>query len=229
LKKSISVVFPAFNEEENIEPLIRLALKFLPSLTNTYEVIIVDDGSKDDTGRIADNLARKHKEVIVLHHLFNEGYGAALRSGFKAAKHDLVFFTDADAQFDIGEIPKLTNLIKEADIVCGYRIKRADPVFRRVNAGLYNLAIRLLFGLKVLDIDCAFKLFKREVIRNLNLESTGALINAELLILAKKKGYVIKQVGVNHYPRKKGNQTGNKIRVVVRTFVELIKFWKKLR
>jgi len=229
MRESISVILPAFNEGENIEAVISSILKFLPALTNQYEIIVVNDGSKDNTGKIANKLARMHKEIVVIHHPFNEGYGTALRSGFKAAKGDLVFFTDADGQFDIKELPKLTVSIKDADIVCGYRIRRADPLLRRVNAKLYNLAIRLLFGLKVLDIDCAFKLFRREVIQSLNLKSTGALINAELLILAKKRGYVVRQVGVNHYPRVKGKQTGNKIVVILRTGVELIKFWKRLR
>ncbi len=229
MKKGISVVFPAFNEEENIEPVVSSALRFLPTVTDEYEIIIVDDGSKDRTGKIADELAKKYAQILVIHHPSNKGYGAALRSGFKAAKHDLIFFTDADGQFDIKEISKLIFLIKDADIVCGYRTERADPFFRRFNAGLYNLAIRLLFGLNLVDIDCAFKLFKREVIQRLNLESTGALINAELLILAQKRGYIIKQVGVSHYPRKKGKQTGNKIGVILRVFVELIKLWKKLK
>lgn len=229
MKESLSVFFPAFNEEENIELVIKRALEFLPSIAKHYEIIIIDDGSKDKTGQIADLLSREYKEVSVIHHSSNCGYGAALQTGFKMAKNDLIFFTDGDGQFNIKELPKLASLIENADIVTGFRVKRADPLFRRINARLYRLLLRIFFNLKITDIDCAFKLFKREVIEKLDFESTGALISAEILILAQKKGYTIKEVGVSHYPRIKGKQTGANPRVLLRTFIELLKLWKKLK
>ncbi len=229
MKESLSVFFPAFNEEENIGLVIKRALEFLPSIAKHYEIIIIDDGSKDKTGQIADLLSREYKEVSVIHHSSNCGYGAALQTGFKMAKNDLIFFTDGDGQFNIKELPKLASLIENADIVTGFRVKRADPLFRRINARLYRLLLRIFFNLKITDIDCAFKLFKREVIEKLDFESTGALISAEILILAQKKGYTIKEVGVSHYPRIKGKQTGANPRVLLRTFIELLKLWKKLK
>jgi len=229
MNKNLSIILPAYNEVENIERVVNSILEFVPAVTQNYEIIIVDDGSRDGTGKLIDKLAKNYNQIVALHHLSNKGYGAALRSGFKATKGKLIFFTDGDGQFDIRELAKLMALIKTADIICGYRIRRADHLFRRIHAGLYNLAIRLLFNLSIMDIDCAFKLFKREVIQSLNLKSSGAFINAEFLVLAKKKGYAIRQVGVSHYPRKKGEQTGNNGMVVFRAMVELAKFWDKMR
>jgi len=228
--KMLSVVLPAYNEEKNIKKVVDSILKFIPSLVEKYEIIIVNDGSKDDTGKLVDELAKNCREIVPLHHTQNRGYGAALTTGFKKAKGDFIFFTDADGQFDIKELPKLLSLIKEgADIACGYRKERADPLFRRINAGIYNLLIRVIFGLKVKDIDCAFKLFKRKIIEEINLESSGAFVSAEFLILAKKRGYVIKQVGVSHFPRIEGKQTGNNLKVVLKAFLELIKFRRKIK
>ena len=229
MKESLSVFFPVFNEEENIKSVVESALELLPSITKCYEIIIVDDGSRDKTGQIADLLSRQYKEISVIHHFSNCGYGATLQTGFRAAKNDLIFFTDGDGQFNIKELSKLTVLIENADIVCGYRVKRADPLFRKINARLYRLLLRVLFNLKITDINCAFKLFKQKVVQNLNFESKSALINAEILILAQKKGYAIKEVGVSHYPRVKGKQTGAKLPVILRTFAELLRLWRKLK
>jgi len=143
IKESLSVFFPAFNEEENIELVVKRTLEFLPSIANHYDIIIIDDGSQDKTGEIADLLSREYKEVSVVHHSSNCGYGAALQTGFKMAKNDLIFFTDGDGQCNRKELPKLASSIENADIICGYRIKRADPLFRKVNAGLYRLLLRI--------------------------------------------------------------------------------------
>ena len=230
MNEALSIILPAYNEVENIEAGVSSVLKFVPTFTEHYEVIIVDDGSRDGTGKLIDRLAAKYDRVVALHHLSNRGYGAALRSGFKAARGELIFFTDGDGQFEIQEMPKLMSLIREGtDIACGYRMRRADPLMRAVNAALYRAIVRLLFRLNVKDINCAFKLFKRKIIENLNFESCGALINAELLILAQKKGYLIKEVGVIHYPRIKGKQTGAKLTVILRTFIELLRLWRKLK
>ena len=229
MKKSLSVILPAFNEQDNIELVIKSALEFLPSVTSHYEIIVVDDGSSDRTPQIVDSLARRYQEVVSLHHPGNQGYGATLRTGFDQAKNDLIFFMDGDGQFDIKELSLLVNFIEETDLVCGYRIKRADSLRRKINAQLYNWLIKSLFDLKVRDIDCAFKLLRHQVIKNINLESSGALINAELLILAKKKGYQIREVGITHYPRAKGKQTGAKLLVIWRAFTELMEFKKRLK
>jgi len=226
----LSIVLPVYNEVENIGKVVSSILKFASSIISDYEVIVVDDGSKDGTGKLIDKLASEHDKVVALHHASNRGYGATLRTGFRAAKGDFIFFTDGDGQFDIKELPKLISLIKGgADIACGYRVKRADPFIRSLNAEIYNVLVRLLFGLNVRDIDCAFKLFRTEVIQNTKPQSSGAFINSEFLILAKKKGYTIKQVGVSHFPREKGKQTGNNVKVVVKAFWELAKFLVKVK
>jgi len=229
MKRSLSVILPALNEQDNIELVIKSALEFLPSLASRYEIIVVDDGSEDRTPQIVDSLARRYQEVVSLRHPRNQGYGAALRTGFDQAKNDLIFFTDGDGQFDIKELPLLLDFAEETDLVCGYRIKRADSLRRRINAWIYNWLIKSLFGLRVRDIDCAFKLLRRQVIENINLESRGALINAELLILARKRGYRIREVGVSHYRRVKGKETGARPLVIWRAGMELMKFKNKLK
>ncbi len=227
--RSISVCLPAYNEEGNIENAISKAREVLKDICDRYEIIVVDDGSIDNTGKIIEELAKTNTSLRVFHHESNQGYGSALKTGFYKAKCELVFFTDSDNQFDIAEISNLTPLIESADIVAGYRIKRNDPFLRLWNAKLFNLLIRLLFGLKVRDLNCAFKLFKRCILDEINLESTGALINTEFLIKAKKRGYKIVEVGVNHYPREVGEQTGANLKVIIRAFVELFKMWNILR
>jgi len=194
-----------------------------------YEIIIVDDGSKDRTGEIADELAGKDDRIKVIHHRPNRGYGGALQSGFKAATKELVFFTDGDGQFDIEEIKELLPMIEENDIVCGYRLERQDPFIRKLNGWLWTRLVNLLFGMRIRDIDCGFKLFKRTIVADIPMSSAGALISAEILARATRKGCKIAQVGVHHYPRTAGEQTGAKLGVILRAFKELFKLYKRIR
>ncbi len=226
---SLSIFLPAHNEEENIEHTVDQALSIAPDVAQEFEILIINDGSADKTGQIADELAHLNPKIKVIHHPQNLGYGAALRSGFRASQLDYIFFTDADRQFDLKQIKDLVPFVKEADIVAGYRIKRSDSISRQFNTFLYHLLIQIMFGLKIKDIDCAFKLIKKSVIDNIALDSTGALISAEFLIKAKKKGFKIVQVGVNHYPRLYGKQSGAQFRVIMRMFLELGKFYKELK
>ena len=228
-KISLSVFFPCYNEEKNIGKLLKEATQFLPIIAHDYEIIVIDDGSRDATLEIAQKFSQKNPKIKVIRHKKNKGYGAALRTGFENSEKEYIFFTDGDNQFDIKEIIKLLPYIKEFDIVAGFRIKRRDNFIRRFNAKAFNLLIRFIFGLKVKDIDCAFKIIKKKVIKDLKLQSMGAFINAELLILAVKKGYKIKQVGVNHYPRIYGTQTGSSPAVVLRALYELFKLRKFLK
>jgi len=225
----ISIFFPAFNEEKNIQTTVSAALSIASSTFDDFEIIIVDDGSSDKTPEMIDSLARSNARVKAVHHPVNMGYGAAVRTGFAKASKELVFYTDGDGQFDISEIKLLLPLIKEADLVIGYRIKRSDPFHRWLFAKLWGTFIAVLFNMWVKDTDCAFKLIKRKVIESLDLKSNGAFISAELLIKAKKKGFKIRQVGVHHYPRKEGKQTGANIKVILKAFYELFKLWRELR
>ncbi|MCM8784147.1 MAG: glycosyltransferase family 2 protein [Candidatus Omnitrophica bacterium] len=227
--RNISVFFPAYNEEKNIEKVVLSTLDFLKEITSDYEIIIVNDGSKDRTGEIAEDLSKKNPQVKVVHHSKNLGYGSALTSGFRNSTKDLVFFMDSDNQFDIKEIRNLLPLLESFDVVVGYRLRRKDSFHRKLNAWLFNLLVNILFCLGIEDVDCGFKLFKKEAVENIKLESKGALISTELLVKIKKRGFRIKQVGVHHYPRMHGKQTGTNFKVILRFFKELIKMGWKLR
>jgi len=226
---SISVFFPCYNEQENVGRTVEKALEVLERLNADFEVIIVDDGSSDGTGQIADEIAGRDGRVKVVHHEGNLGYGAALQSGFKAATKEFVFYTDGDGQFDINEMPSLLALMERYDIVSCYRLNRRDSLIRKINGWCWTRLVCLTFGLKIRDIDCAFKLYKREIFDKIELLSTGALINAEILARAVRKGYRITQKGVHHYPRTTGKQTGANLRVILRAFKELFKLQRRIR
>jgi glycosyltransferase involved in cell wall biosynthesis len=226
---SISVFFPCYNEQENVGRTVGRALEVLEKLNADFEAIIVDDGSSDGTGRIADEIAGRDKRVKVVQHQHNLGYGAALQSGFKAATKELVFYTDCDGQFDINEMPPLLALMERYDIVSCYRLNRQDSMIRKINGWCWTRLVCLVFGLKIRDIDCAFKLYKREIFDKIELSSTGALIDAEILARAARKGYRITQKGVHHYPRLAGEQSGASLRVILRAFKELFKLQRRIR
>lgn len=226
---SVSVFFPCYNEEENIGPTVEKACAVLEKLAADYELIIVNDGSRDDTARIAEKIAAENPAVRVVHHATNLGYGAALQSGFKAATKNLVFYTDGDGQFDFAEMPPLLDLMQQYDIVSCYRLNRRDSIIRKFNGWCWTKLVCLLFGLRIRDIDCAFKLYKREIFDGMQLSSTGALIDAEILARAVRKGCTITQRGVHHLPRTAGKQTGADFRVILRAFRELFKLHRKIR
>jgi glycosyltransferase involved in cell wall biosynthesis len=220
---SISVFFPCFNERENLEPLVREAVEVLESIRLDYEIIIVDDGSQDGTGELADVLAARDTHIRVIHHPQNRGYGAALQSGFRAAKNELVFYTDGDHQFDMKELPGILLLMEHYDIVSCFRLNRREGLLRKFNAFCWTRLVCLLFPLKLRDIDCAFKLYKRKIFDDIEMVSTGALIDTEILARASRKGYSITQIGVHHYPRRAGRPTGASVRVIMKAFYELFK------
>jgi len=226
---SISVFFPCFNEEGNIRRVIQNALQTLEKINADYEIIIIDDGSTDQTPAIADEYAAQNPAIKVVHHHHHLGYGNALKSGFKAATKQLVFYTDGDGQFDIGEMPKLLPLISDCDIVSCYRINRRDNLIRKFNGWLWTRLVCLLFGMKIRDIDCAFKLYKREIFENITISSGSALIDTEILARAIRKGYRIKQTGVRHYPRTAGTQTGANITVILKAFRELFSLHRRIK
>ena len=225
----ISLVLPAHNEEPNIRTVVEEAAEVLPTAFSDYEIVVVNDGSKDRTLEIAQALADENPHVRVVNHPVNRGYGAAVTSGFNAATSDFIMFMDSDRQFDINDIHLLTPHVPEYDIVAGYRIKRNDPAHRLLNAKLFGTAVKLLFDIKVRDIDCAFKIMRGEVLRGINLESPGALINTEILAKANVQGRTLTQVGVNHYPRLEGEQSGASVKVVLRAFWEMVRLWWRMR
>ncbi|HET9435823.1 MAG TPA: glycosyltransferase family 2 protein [Candidatus Limnocylindrales bacterium] len=222
----LSYFFPAHNEEANVRGLVEEALETLPRLADAFEIIVVDDGSRDATGAIADELAAAHPDVVrAIHHPTNRGYGAALLSGFRAARHELVAFTDGDRQFRVEDVGRLTERLAAPDgpdVVAGYRIRRADPPIRTLYARAYRLANRIFFGLRVRDVDCACKLFRREALEGLAVESGGAFFSAELLIKLEAAGRTVVEVGVPHHPRTAGSPTGARPSVVLRAVRD---FW----
>jgi glycosyltransferase involved in cell wall biosynthesis len=222
----LSYFFPAHDEEANLEGLVAEALETLPTLATTFEIIAVDDGSRDATPAIADRLAAEYPAVVrVVHHPTNLGYGAALRSGFRAARYELVAFTDGDRQFRVADLGRLLDRFAAddaPDVVAGYRIKRADPPIRTAYARAYRLANRVWFGLRVRDVDCACKLLRRDALRGVRVESGGAFFSAELLIKLRAAGKSVVEVGVPHYPRTAGSPTGAKPSVIWRAVKD---FW----
>jgi|SRR3989344_749370 len=201
--KSISVFFPAFNEQENIKKCILSAKKYLARHFKDYEIIVVASGSTDKTAEIVKALAARDGHIKLVNQNIL-GYGAALRSGFSSSSKELIFYTDSDNQFNIEEMDKLFPLLKSHDVVSGYRINRKDPISRIIVADVYNLLIRSLFNLKVRDIDASFKIFKRKVLKSMKLKSRTGLIDAEVLIKARNRGFSIGQIGVTHYARTQG-------------------------
>ena len=228
---ALSYFFPAHNEEANLRGLVEEALVALPALADTFEIIIVDDGSRDATPGIADELAAGDGRVLVVHHPRNRGYGAALRSGFGASRHDLIAFTDGDRQFRVADLGRLTARFQEGgvDAVVGFRIKRADPLIRTLYARVYRLANRIFFSLKVTDVDCACKIFRRDILKGIGVESEGAFFSAELLIKLRAGGRSVVEVGVPHFARLAGTPTGARPQVVfqaIRDFRSLrIRMW----
>jgi glycosyltransferase involved in cell wall biosynthesis len=224
----LTFFFPAYDEEENVERTVERALADIgPLVDGSLEVLVVDDGSTDRTPELADALAAANPAVRV-HHQPNRGYGGALKAGFANARGELVCFSDGDLQFDLREMARLLDRLRDGerqpvDVVIGYRMKRRDPFHRVVIAKTYNAIVSVLFGLRVRDIDCAMKLLRREVLDGLRLEADGPFLSAELLIKLRARGVRIAQVGVNHYPRAAGTNTGASFMKIVRTFRDLLR------
>lgn len=228
----LSVFFPTYNEEENIEKTVEKSVVVLGKVADNWEIIIVDDGSTDKTGEISRKLGQKYARIRVITHKKNKGYGSSLKTGLYASRFKWITYTDSDGQFDFGEI---TNFIKtqqttKADLVIGYYLKRKVSIFRKLNTFLWKIIVYVVFRLNVRDVDTGFKLISKKVIDDIpKLESErGAFIESEMLIKAKKAGFKIVEIGVHHYPRVAGHGTGADFNVIVQSFSDLYKLWRKL-
>jgi len=227
---SISAVLPAHNEAENIRTTVENCVTYLENNVSDYEVVVVNDGSSDDTQYIVEGLASTNSKVVLVNHPVNTGYGSALRSGFEKASCEYIFFMDSDGQFDINDLDRLIPLLSAKDVVIGYREDRADSLVRSLNAWLYGLYIYLTFGLKVRDMDCAFKVFPTKAYQDIRpIISGGALFSAELLIKLKRNGFTLREIPVRHFPRRFGTQSGASIKVILRMFKESWKLKNELR
>lgn len=233
LIKELSVFLPCYNEGENLEKTVENVSENANRVAQTWELLIINDGSKDDTLAVAEKLAGSDKHLRVINHPVNRGYGAALKSGLYGAKYSWIAFIDADGQFNFEEIDSFIDTQGKtgADLVIGYYRNRQVTLLRKLNTRAWQLVVYILFGLRVRDIDCGFKLISKKVIDKIpKLESErGAFISSEFLIKAKKHNYKIVEIPVHHYPRKAGEATGAKLNVIIKSFHDLFSLWKKLR
>ena len=224
---SLSVIMPAHNEEEAIANTVHEVIDTISIWIQDFEIIVVNDGSQDRTGIILDTIAAAHPYLKVIHHAVNQGYGAALVSGFEAVTKNLAFFMDSDGQFDIHDLELFFPLLEKYDAVLGYRVNRQDTWMRKVNAWGWKMLVGIVFGVYVRDVDCAFKLYPAQFFHEHQLESRGAMINAEILYKFTRAGYTYTQVAVHHLPRRGGRATGARPSVILRAFRELFVFaWK---
>jgi len=233
LLPELSVFYPCYNEEKNIQKTVDKTIPVLKKIAQKWEIILINDGSKDNTGKVLDQIKKQYskEDIKIITHNPNRGYGGALKSGLYNAKYQWIVFTDSDGQFDFSEI---TNLIKKqqetkADLVAGYYIARQVSKMAIFTSKIWELIIYILFGLHVTDIDCAFKLINKKIIDTIpELESkNGAFISSEFLIKTKRAGFKIVEIGVHHYPRIEGKATGRKLKVIINSFSDLFKFWFK--
>lgn len=227
--KSLSVFLPAYNEEDSITSTVEDVIKVLEGLEIEWEVLVINDGSKDKTAEVVKGLKEKYPNVHLINHEVNKGYGHTLKTGFANAKYPWVAFVDSDGQFDFSEIRKLIEKTDEADVILGYRLNRADPLERRIFTWGWKMLALILLGLNVRDYSCGFKLVKKKVIEDISpIESEEKVTQIEMLIKAQKKGYKFAEVGVHHYPRIAGVATGANLAVVQKSFTDMLKLWKKL-
>lgn len=225
----LSIFFPFWNEEQNIESVVRKAIPIASKIAEKWEILMIDDGSSDKTLQIAQTLQKEDERLIPVALGKNRGYGAALKAGFDNAKYELVVFNDGDGQFDFSEITKFLPKIEGADIVIGVRKKRLDNPFRHLLMNLLKIWDFIFFGFRFKDIDCGFKLFRRGALEKIRpLESEGAMITTEILAKAKKAHLTILEVEVMHYPRIYGDQSGGNLRVILRAIKESLLLWKDI-
>jgi glycosyltransferase involved in cell wall biosynthesis len=225
----LSVFLPCHNEEGNLERVVSALESELSRVSGHYEIVVVDDGSRDSTGQIADRLAAGNPNIKVVHHSINRGYGAAVVSGIRACTQPWAVLCDGDGQFEASDIARLAAKVPDYDVVVGRRTHRADPLMRRVNGKAWTLLMRLLLGIRISDIDCGLKIFRRDLLEGLDLQAKGAMISAELMAQLAGRGANICEVDVHHLPRLAGEQSGASMKVILRAFKELLLLYKRLR
>ena len=225
----ISVFLPCHNEEGNVERVVGALDRELPKVSDRYEIVVVNDGSRDRTGEIADRLAADNPRLKVVHHPVNRGYGGAVTSGIRACTQPWVVLCDGDGQFEASDIARLAAKAPQCDVVAGYRSHRADPLMRKVNGKAWTLLMRLLLGIRIRDIDCGLKLFRRDLLSGIELQARGAMISAELMAILAGRGARICEVDVHHLPRVSGEQSGASLKVIARAFRELFLLYGRLR
>lgn len=227
--RSISAFFPAYNDGGTIPSMVLTALLALRQVTDDYEIIVVNDGSRDYTAEVLEELASRYPELRVIHHPHNRGYGGALRTGFSAASKEWIFYTDGDAQYDPRELTKLVAALDDGvDVVNGYKITRHDPISRRIIGRVYHHFVRLAFGFKLRDVDCDFRLIRRSLFDEIELKSDTGTICLEMVKKFQDAGYVFAEVPVHHYHRQYGVSQFFNWRRLLRTARQLCTLWWEL-
>jgi len=222
---SVSFFCPAYNDEGNLPNLIPTVFDFLKENSQKFEIVIIDDGAKDKTGEVAEEMARKFPNTRVVHHIKNKGYTATLKEGFENGKYDYIMYTDGDNQYDVMDSVPYLHFLKDNDVIAGYAIKKAVSGFRKIQSLVYNFLISILFFTSFKDINCALKIFKKSVLNKIKINSdpSGAFIDAELILKANKIGFKIAQFPVVHYKRKTGIASGSKPKLILNTIKDMIK------
>lgn len=229
VKDGISVFFPCYNDKESIAVLAEDAFSILPTLTDRYEVVVIDDGSIDNSRKVLADLAKQHKDLRLIFHKKNKGYGGALRSGFKTAKYELVFYTDGDGQYDVKELPILISLMSsDVDFVNGIKLVRKDPTYRIAIGNIYAFITRWLFWLPIVDVDCDFRLIRKRILKKITLTSNSGSICIELVKKSQRAGASFRQVSIHHYERRFGHSQFFRPNYLWRTFWELASLWVSL-
>jgi len=225
----LSVFFPAYNEEANIGKTVISTASVLKKVAEKWEILVINDGSSDKTAKIVAGLSKKEPRIRLINHPVNYGYGGALKTGFAESQYKWVAFMDSDGQFDFSEIEKFLSLTNKADLILGYRLKRADSLMRRIYTFGWAMTARLLLGLEAKDYSCGFKLIKKKVFESIQpLRGEEKVTQIEFLVKAKRLGFKFAEVGVHHYPRQFGRQTGTDLKVVLKSVADLFKLWRKL-
>jgi glycosyltransferase involved in cell wall biosynthesis len=229
ISESISVFFPAYNDARSIGKLVADAQEILKKLTDDYEIIVVNDGSSDNTAEVLRELQKRHEILRVVTHETNRGYGAALQSGFRAAEKDLVFYTDGDGQYDVGELALLfEKLDAKTDVVNGYKISRADGKRRKYVGESYNKMAHFFFDLPIRDVDCDFRLIRKSALEDIILTSVSGGICVELVYKLKRKGCNFAEIAVNHYSRPFGKSQFFTFARIAKTLADFFSLWLRL-
>jgi len=226
---SISAFFPCYNDAGSIALVVQDAYKILKGISKDFEIIVVDDGSGDESREILERLKNKIQQLKLVFHKKNKGYGGALRSGFKTASKEYIFYTDGDGQYDPSEISKLVERLEnDVEVVQGYKIKRSDQWYRLIIGRLYHYSTKIMFGLRIKDVDCDFRLIKKKAIDSIDLENNSGVICVELVKKLQDKGFKFVEVGVHHYPRLHGHSQFFNYRRILKTMIELVILWFNL-
>jgi glycosyltransferase involved in cell wall biosynthesis len=228
MRPDLTIFFPVYNDERTVRIVAEKAVKICEEIADKYEILIINDGSPDNSGKIADELAAQYENVRVVHHQANLGYGAAVKTGLKEAKYELIFLTDGDDEYDIGDIKKLFKLRDNYDIIITFRFKKIYSSTRIFISYIYNTLLRWLFRTNYRDISTGMRLVKKSVISDINLIADSPFIGAEMTIKLMLKGYRVGEVGIQTFPRKIGSGGSTSPKNIKKTIIDMLKVYQEI-